>query len=257
MSAMIRSLTTYILIGFFLAGIPSVISAQSNENGDSTKTEQKAPPKAEGRSSGDETAEAPWGRSYSAGAKVTIQLDTEMEPEIKIENDQEEPSVCRLISRKGDKESKPRRIYLETASGTSEPFLGFKGFQSVTLEVDTGKVFFIVEQKGDAFSKNGYAEDRYLKTSKKYATVGKGFLVDSTRNLLVKLAADSKDTDGAEGYFKLFRGSYTDTIDSIPINLKNGESETWEYPAGKGIASWEITLTSGGIRISYRQPVKL
>jgi hypothetical protein len=257
MSIRIKSLFIYAILCFLLLGLSSGYASEYAD-ADSSKEEKSVQVESsEKPSPGTETPEAPWGRSYSAGAKVTVQLDTQMEPEIKIENEQEGVSVCRLTSRKGDEESEPRRIVLKTASSTEEPFLGFQGFQSVTLEVDTGKVFFIVEQKGTMFSKNGYAEDRYLKTSKEYETVGKGFLVDPDRNLRIILAADSKNTPGADGYFKLFKGSYTDTIDSIPFNLKNGESEVWEYPAGKGIASWEITLTSGGIRISYRQPSKL
>jgi hypothetical protein len=239
-----------IYLSFTLPAGYALADSQDKPKPEQPKSDEKSTPEKE-------NPQAPWGRSYSAGAKVTVQLDTEMEPEIRIENDQEGVSVCRLTSRKGDTESKPRRIVLKTESSAEEPFLGIKGFQSVTLEVDTGKVFFIVEQKGDMFSKQGYAEDRYLKTSKKYSTAGKGFLVAADHNLLIKLAADSKETNGAEGYFKLFKGSYTDTIDSIPFSLQNGESEIWEYPANKGIASWEITLTGGGIRISYRQPEKL
>jgi hypothetical protein len=257
MSARLGTLARNIPILLFLIWLAFTFSAGHAFADPPEEPKPEQPKSAEKPSPEKEKPQAPWGHSYSAGAKVTVQLDSEMQPEIRIENDQEGVSVCRMTSRKGDTVSKPRRMVLETESSTEEPFLGFKGFQSVTLEVDTGKVFFIVEQNGDAYSKQGYAEDRYLKTTKRYRTVGKGFLVAVDHNLLIKLAADSKETNGAEGYFKLFKGSYTDTIDSIPFSLQNGESETWEYPANQDIASWEITLTSGGIRISYRQPEKL
>ena len=249
----------YAIILFLLMGLSSAFCADPSADFRMKSTEREsasAIPK--GRTfSGKETGKAPWGGSYSAGAKVTVQLDTKMGPEILIENELAGESVCRLTYRKGAEESGPDRIALTGINDTAKPFLGFTGVQSVTLEVDTGRVFFIVEQTGDMFSKSGYAEDRYLKTTEQYATVGKGFLVDSSHNLLIRLTADSKLTNGARGYFRLFRGSYTDTIDSIPFNLRDGESETWEYPAARGIASWEITLLNGGIRISYRQPEKL
>jgi hypothetical protein len=216
------------------------------------KTPAKEPSQAPESKASVESGRAPWGGIYSAGAKITVALDPEMKPKVAISNRIDGESVCKFTSKKKGKEPTTRTISLGFKSKTEEPFLGFGGTESVALEVEKGEVLLTVNQEGGAGA--GYGEDIYIHTYGKYKNVGKAFNIDTARNLTVTITSDSPET---VGNIKFFAGSYTDEIESEEFALKRGETRSWQYSPDKKVASFEVNLTGGAIRFSFRQPDEL
>ncbi|GEM_PF-3732740 len=227
------------------------ISANYSEAPSGQKTTEKQSPKRQEANTSGENSRAPWGGSYAAGSKVSVALDPEMETKIVISNSIDGESICKFTSQKASKEPKTSTITLKSKSSKEEPFLGFGGIEMVTLKVEKGEVFLTVEQK--AGMGKGYAEDKYMHTYGKYKTVGQSFTVDPGHNLAITITSDSPE---AVGNIRVFRGSQTDEIETIEFQLKDGEAKSWKYAADKKAASFEVTLTEGAIRLSFRQPDK-
>jgi hypothetical protein len=227
----------------------------------STYTELKDTPKAEApKAAGvthaittSETGEAPWGRRYGPGGKVTIAMNTDFDPKLTLVNDSEGEAVCTFTTVKKGEESAPMTVSLKVKGKKEEPFIGFKGIESISVKVEKGEIFVIASQKADSFSDKAYAEDRVLRTTAEYSDVGQGFIVKPDKKLIITITADSQDDPGAKGSFKVYKGSYSDLIEEVTIDMKNGESKTWEYPAAKAAQSWEILLKQGAVRYSYEQ----
>ncbi len=201
-----------------------------------------------------ETGEAPWGRRYGPGGEVTIAMNTDFDPKLTLVNDSEGEASCTFITVKNGEKSAPMTVTLKARRGAKEePFIGFKGIESISVKVEKGEIFIIASQKADSFSDKAYAEGRVLRTTAEYNDVGQGFLVKPDKKLIITISADSQDDPGAKGSFKVYKGSYSDLIEEVAIDLQNGESKTWEYPASKAAQSWEILLKKGAVRYSYEQ----
>jgi hypothetical protein len=227
----------------------------------SAYTELKDEPKAEApKAAGltravttSETGEAPWGRRYGPGGEVTIAMNADFNPKLTLVNDSDGEASCTFITVKKGKESAPMTITLKARGAKEEPFIGFKGIESISVKVEKGEIFVTAGQKADSFSEKAYAEDRVLRTTAEYNHVGQGFLVKPDKKLIITIAADCQDDPGAKGSFKIYKGSYSDIIEEVTFDMQNGESKTWEYPASKAAQSWEILLNKGAVRYSYEQ----
>jgi hypothetical protein len=198
--------------------------------------------------------EAPWGRHYKAGDTVKISLNPSMEATVKIRNMSEGESECDIIATKNEKDLPPKKIVLKTAASSKKPYDESKGLEAVSLNVNKGEIFFTVEQEAASFAEDEYAVDCFLQWEKKYGTVGKGFTADPEKNFVLTITADNQDTSDTEGSFKVFRGNYTDEIESVEFVLKNGETKIWKYPASQKAKTLDLILTQGNLRISCRQP---
>jgi hypothetical protein len=218
------------------------------------KEKSKAEATTPQASSGKESGEAPWGRYYSASGEVRVTMNPKMKPMVKIINESDGESVCKLITVKKGKESKPRNITLNIKDSENEPFLGSKGIEVVIVKVERGEVFVIIEQKADMLSEIGPAEDRFFKMDPKYNVVAKGFIVDANKDLTIKLVADCPDSPVTKGYFSIYRGNYSDEIERVEFSFKHGEYKTWEYTKDKKIGTWEFSLLQGAAKVSYWQP---
>jgi hypothetical protein len=115
----------------------------------------------------------------------------------------------------------------------------------ILIDVDSGRIMVTVTNEYSSFDETRTTE---------YFVSGKGrgiaFLVD--RDVKITITSDSQEATESKGNFKVFANYWADdpkdkqTVEEVEFALKNGESQTWEYPVAKKADYLEISVEDGG-----------
>ena len=215
-------------------------------------TREKTPDEIETTKSaitGEATATAPVMRRVEAGGKLRVAMDPSNSDRVKVENLTKTVALATVTAYAGGSPvtmDEPETVRLTYKGEKKEPFFGLQNkTDEILVEVDSGRVMVTVINEYSSFDE--------IKTTE-YFVSGKGrgiaFLVD--RDVKITLTSDSQEATESKGSFKVFANYWADdpkdkqTVEEVEFALKNGESQTWEYPVAKKADYLEISVEDGG-----------
>ncbi len=140
----------------------------------------------------------------------------------------------------------PQIVRLTYKGEKQEPFFGIQNHaDEIFIEVDSGRIMVTVLNEYSSFDETRTTEYFVYRQQR-----GIAFLAD--KNVKITLTSDSQEATESKGNFKVFANYWADdpkdkqTVEEVEFALKNGESQTWEYPVTKKADYLEISVEDGG-----------
>jgi outer membrane lipoprotein-sorting protein len=200
------------------------------------------------------TTQVPCYTKIAGGGELCVQMDTDRRAYLEITNQVKgeseiiilpycngKPSECRYettwkLKGKGDRSSFD---FNDDFAQRAESYL----VDEVRIKATKGLVYALLRQSGedrkDSYNSGGQTDHG----------------VDPKRALTVRITGDNPFGDKTTGKFLLRYGQERKS-ESIPFTLTTGETQTWEYPADKGVQEVIAIISKGDGRakISLIQP---
>ncbi|WP_319522570.1 hypothetical protein [uncultured Desulfosarcina sp.] len=200
------------------------------------------------------SAQVPCYVKIAAGGELHVPIDTDRKADLDVINEDKGESVYTVLKYRDGKPLEgyePKQSTLE-GKGRNKNWDFNDDFDRRTgasidelrITVAKGLVYAVVRQKGpdrsDKYNRGGYQTD---------------VNADPGRPLTLRITGDNPFGDQTAGKFWL-RYKEGGSSDAIPFTVANGKTQTWEYPAGKGIKTVAVTISRGDGRakISLIQP---
>ncbi len=199
-------------------------------------------------------AKAPCYVKIAAGGELHIATDTDRDAVLEVTNKLNGDSEFTLTRYR---DGKPSDVYAPKTwkldrnghyntdfNDESDRRSGDTLVDEVVIKVNKGLVYAYMRQRG---------EDR--KDFYNRGNLQNGAETDPKRSLTVKITGDNPFGPKTTGKFYLSHESGAKT-DVVPFTVENGKTLTWDYPAGKGVKSLDVTIKEGDGRakISVIQP---
>ena len=87
---------------------------------------------------------------------------------------------------------------------------------------------------------------------------GKDLRTYTDRPFRLVVRDDEKDGVDSRGKLIIYKGSFQnkEKVEEYNLNIKNGQSMSWQYPADKGIGTLSFDVVAGGINVRLEYPEK-
>lgn len=200
---------------------------------------------------------APWGRRIGEGGEIRIKLDPMRPVAIELRNFYASSTGSyKVIPQKaGQAEIKPQTFdFTKNWQRKKVEISKKKKTEWVYIRVEKGLIYATVVNAKDPFkfSRDSKLEEGYL-----HSAGGRGAFVDPSRKLTVSVTGDSQDAKDSEFVFSGCKGSCKDKLFEKRITIANGQTKTWEFPAGHKITICDFRINkTGAVKFRIEQPAK-
>ena len=202
---------------------------------------------------------APWARRIGPGGEMRVTVDPKKSVRIKFENVTQDESV---FSIKGfsagepiDLDCRKTSFSLKGKGRRDECLVGVQNqAEEISVIVEKGKIVANVFNKESSFSHEDKTETFFITTGIK--DWGQGTYIDPKRQVLLTITSDSQDSPESTVKVSFYKDQeQKEKLDEIDVTLKNGQSKTWDQPAGKETRYVGIHVAKGGgVQVILEQP---